>query len=463
MLEIHCPTCGAAMQIPASVLGKRGTCKKCQTPFVAQATQVSPLPTPLPPPLPLPGKDIPTVVARRSGPPPKAKRPLHIGWILGSLAALLIPILTASALSFFKPLGGKRDQSITYAGIEIGSNGPRYVLVEFLPVTKGGTNFRFLSNQQTAARLTDGMEKTGTFNEQELRKTVLSVKAFYDRLVKEHAIPPERIAIVSSVGLFGPITSRKDLDQKEKARLTGQCRKTLAAEVKKATGQTMEFANLRQVAEYQLKSVVRHSDLHDAVFLDVGGGGTRGGYSDAAGLIHEIQGPGIRQFMGLVKDGLEDGVFADRAMAISEKHLREPFRNGLGKDPEFSVRGKIYLAGGITWVMTNCQHPEEADDYVRLSAGDIEAFAGRVRKTPDLLSKIQPSESLPEDRRNSLKKEYSRMRSAFKTPENLIAGADILQALSTELKFSGRDVWFYRYSDFAWLASYIDEIRRTRN
>ena len=52
------------------------------------------------------------------------------------------------------------------------------------------------------------------------------------------------------------------------------------------------------------------------------------------------------------------------------------------------------------------------------------------------------------------------MRGAFKTPERLVAGTEILHALSTELKFGGREIWFYRYSDFAWLASYIEEKNR---
>jgi hypothetical protein len=70
--------------------------------------------------------------------------------------------------------------------------------------------------------------------------------------------------------------------------------------------------------------------------------------------------------------------------------------------------------------------------------------------------------TLADERRDWLKDEYARMRAAFSSPERLIAGAEILQALSMELQLSRRSVWFYRHSDFAWLASYIDDRRRLR-
>jgi predicted Zn finger-like uncharacterized protein len=425
----------------------------------------------VPSPPPRPGNDIPTVVARRSGPAPKVSHRMHAGWLVGSFAALVVPILTASALTVWRPAwrglnpnpNPNLNPKIAYAGIEIGSNGPRYCLVEFLPVTKGGDNFRVVTNEQTNARLTSGMDKTGNFDQVEFRKTMNAVQTFHNRLVKEHGIPPEQIVIVSSDGLFGPIARRQDIDQHEKDRLIEQCRDALSAAVKKATGRTMEFVNRTRFAEHELRAAVRKSDLKDAVFLDIGGGSTRGAYCDAADVIQAAEGPGIQSFMGRVNDGLtEDDKFAERAVALAEQHLREPFRTGLGKDPEFAARGKIYLAGGIAWVMANCQHPGDTEDYVRLSAGDIEAFTAKVRASPELLTKIRPDPSLSPERQEWLKREYARMRSAFKAPERLVAGAEILLALSTELQFAGREIWFYRHSDFAWVASYIEETRRPR-
>lgn len=462
MNATKCPSCGAGFQLPDHLLGKRIRCKKCNTAFDTPAQQESIA-------VALPSQasksDIPVVVARRSDPVPKANRRMHAGWKVGAFAALIVPIVTAFALTVWKPAWRSSPRpKVLYAGIEIGSNGPRYCLVEFLPAAKGGDNFRVVAHEQTGARLTKDMEKTGHFDEVEFRKTMKAVQTFYDRLVKEQKIPPEQIVIVSSEGLFGSIAGRGDIDQHEKDHLTDQCREALSTAVNKATGQTMEFVNLTRFAEHELKAVVRQSDRNDAVFLDIGGGSTRGGYCDSAGLIHDAQGPGIRSFMGRVNDGLpEDGNFAERAAEVAEQYLREPFRKGLRRDPEFTARSKIFLAGGIVWVMAYCQHPDDADNYVRVTAQDIEEFTAKVRKMPELLSKIRPDGSLPSERQDWLKDEYARMRIAFKAPERLVAGAEILLALSTELQFARREIWFYRHSDFSWVASYIEETRRPRS
>ncbi|HTU90629.1 MAG TPA: hypothetical protein VMF69_11190 [Gemmataceae bacterium] len=391
---------------------------------------------------------------------------MHAGWLVAAFAAFMVPILTASILSFWRlahagrPAASSSNSKLAYAGIEIGSNGPRYCVVEFLPEGKGGDNYRVVAYASTAAEV---MRKSGSLNQDELPKTISAVHTFYDRLVKDHKIPPDQIVIVSSETLFGRILERRDVDQPEKDRQIHQCRDSLSAAVKKATGQTMEFVSLTKVAEHQLKAVVRKSDLKDAVFLDIGGESTRGAYCDAADLIQAAEGPGIKGFISKVKGVLlDEDDFTERAKAMAEQHLREPVRTTLGKDPEFTARNKIYLAGGIAWVMANCEHPSNTNDYVHLTTADIEAFTAKVLKKPDLLTTIQPDPSLSPERQEWLKREYARMRSAFKSPERLVAGAEILSALSTELRFAGRDIWFYRHSDFAWVASYIEATRRPR-
>jgi hypothetical protein len=410
-----------------------------------------------------PESKVPTVFASRSDSPATVGRRLHFGWLIGAFAALIVPILTASALTIWRSPAREVKPRLAYAGIEIGSNGPRYCVVEFPSVPNPEENFQVVASETTTARIGTGMDASGKFDQAEFRKMVAGVQTFYERLTNKHGLPAEQIVIVSGEGLFDPIARRKDLDAQEKKRRIDQCREELSAAVKQVTGQTIEFVNAARFAEHEIRAVVRKSDLKDAVFLDIGGGSTRGTYCDAAEVIQTAKGPGIQSFMGHVNDGLsEDDKFAERAAALAEQHLREPFRQELGKDPEFTARRKIYLAGGIAWVMAYCQHPGETNDYVRLNAADIEEFTTKVRATPDLLTKIRPDSSLPAERQEWLTKEYARMRNAFKAPERLVAGAEILLALSTELQFARREIWFYRHSDFAWVASYIEETRCPR-
>lgn len=509
MPTISCPNCKIVLRLPDDMPSTRVKCRACRTTFDMPAPQKS-APSPVPPPIPpvpspppapsqsvkpsvapplpplrsrppLPARltqpavpahktlpadsNLPTVIAHRSESAPVAARRMHRGWMVGSFIAFVAPILTTSTLMVWRSRGEPNaNPTLTYAGIEIGAKGPRYCLVEFHPPREGGENFRVVDHRSTSAGLAVEMKKTGRFDQAGLDKTIERVKNFYDRLMTDHQVPSEQIVIVSSEDLFDPIAKdRPDLDQKDKDRLIAQCRETLSAAVFKATGQKMEFVKSQQVAEHQLKAVVPKNELTDAIFLDIGGGSTRCNYLDAADVIRATKVTGIRGFIDIVNDRLNANTpFKDRAVELADPHLREPFRTEFGKEPELKARRKIYLAGGIVWVMANCQCPGDEHDYVHLRAGDIKDFTDKVRDNPDFLTKLVPDATLPPERQKKLKVEYGSMRTAFNTPERLVAGSEILRALSIELQFEGRAIWFYRHCEFAWLASYIEVTRRPR-
>ena len=52
--------------------------------------------------------------------------------------------------------------------------------------------------------------------------------------------------------------------------------------------------------------------------------------------------------------------------------------------------------------------------------------------------------------------ESGAMRGIFDHNEKLIAGAEVLQAVAAELKFTNKtELRFYRYSDKAWFLEYV--------
>jgi hypothetical protein len=150
------------------------------------------------------------------------------------------------------------------------------------------------------------------------------------------------------------------------------------------------------------------------------------------------------------------------APAIAEEFLRKPLREVVGKDVALSARQKVYLAGGIVWVAATCQRPDMDEDYIPLSGGDIDNFVNRVRENPRFLETIGPSGTLDSRQSERFSKEVVKMRSAFKDPDRLSAGAEILSALVSELKLSQKELWYYRHSDTDWSVSYVTE-KRQRN
>ncbi|HEX9000635.1 MAG TPA: hypothetical protein VGB07_12090, partial [Blastocatellia bacterium] len=57
-------------------------------------------------------------------------------------------------------------------------------------------------------------------------------------------------------------------------------------------------------------------------------------------------------------------------------------------------------------------------------------------------------------RRMTAQKEIDSVKAAF-TPKNIIAGAEILSAVSTEFKLQNKKIWFARFGHLSWILSYV--------
>ena len=69
---------------------------------------------------------------------------------------------------------------------------------------------------------------------------------------------------------------------------------------------------------------------------------------------------------------------------------------------------------------------------------------------------LQPQVRIRHDdaRRQEAKKEIDAIKATF-TPRNIIAGAEILSAVSEEFKLRNMKVWFARYGNLSWILSYV--------
>ena len=79
-----------------------------------------------------------------------------------------------------------------------------------------------------------------------------------------------------------------------------------------------------------------------------------------------------------------------------------------------------------------------------------------------LAAVVRPPQDLDEKKRVAVSEDVSRMRKIF-SEENLVAGAEILQALVTELELGGKELAWYRRSDNTGLMSFVAEKSGFRN
>src|SRR5262249_59871362 len=70
---------------------------------------------------------------------------------------------------------------------------------------------------------------------------------------------------------------------------------------------------------------------------------------------------------------------------LGDSRLRPLLREQIKQNPELVKRQKIYLTGGVTWVMATCRHPKDAvaipwQPSFRLTTRDIDNFRSDVRR-----------------------------------------------------------------------------------
>jgi hypothetical protein len=115
---------------------------------------------------------------------------------------------------------------------------------------------------------------------------------------------------------------------------------------------------------------------------------------------------------------------------------------------------RVYLAGGISWALSTLIRPcseeysvtgkreERFDSFVPIRSEDVATFYNNAASNPTAL--FEPNLSACSDeRRAEVLKDIEKIKDIF-SPENLIAGAEILRAFDKELGFSGKQTFFTR-------------------
>src|SRR5262249_5596475 len=158
----------------------------------------------------------------------------------------------------------------------------------------------------------------------------------------EHNLPPEKVYVVGSSGLFGPIATMRD---KERVEYTAANKADLTEAVEKATGKRIDFVDVEQEVNLQVKGIIPERYLDASLYVDVGGGGTRGGYRESAGIVRKLEIPGVRGFRDAVKKEAAGRGFAEAAEALAPRELREPLRSQVDRNPGLRAADRVYLAG----------------------------------------------------------------------------------------------------------------------
>ncbi|MGB3788282.1 MAG: hypothetical protein WA949_09735 [Phormidesmis sp.] len=320
--------------------------------------------------------------------------------------------------------------------IEIGSSGVKSEVLQKLPSTESDGTFDLEPREENIEpRDVDPIDPTAQ------TATVAAVSEVFAEMQKQFAIPCEHIVLYGSSG-FASKAHHKE---------------ALIKEIKTEIGRNVDLISEEEEAIYVFEAVVPSHRIDDVVMLDIGSGNTKSAYLDG----NSIEAPrstfsidfGTKSFTKAVNDSKGEPDFTAAAEALKDEELAPAIQAVLASHPSVENKNRVYLAGGISWALTNLTRPcgiEQvitADDelpskFSPLSAEDINTFYINVTRDPETLFSPDLSDCDAE-KAEKVQEDIEIIRGKVFELEELEGGAEVLRALSSEMEFADKDAIFF--------------------
>lgn len=334
-----------------------------------------------------------------------------------------------------------------HAGIEIGAKGIRAIAVDVLDGDRE-SKIVFLENKNTTL-VADVADKK-QYAQASLDATAELVGKFAKRIRDEHKVHEKRLYVVGSSGLFVPFDGDENLIKPNKARLIEA--------IQKSTGVTMDFVTVVREAELTITSIVPRNARNDSVLLDIGSGNTKGGAELQGALVTFGIPFGTVTFTDRVKKDAGTGSFIDMAAKLRKELVTPQLDESLKGKAELIQRKRVYLGGGAAWAMTTFMKPADRSTMVPVSAGDFKAYRKFLMDNATDIPDRDLKGVADDGARKLAAKDMEQVRKTF-SRDQLIAGAELLQALSDSFRLEGQEkqVYFARNAYIGWILGYTLE------
>jgi serine/threonine protein kinase len=325
-----------------------------------------------------------------------------------------------------------------YGTIEVGSSGIKGQVIQELANTND-EGFKLISRDDKIAE-----RNANAVDPKAQAEAVTAVNAMYREMQEKFSIPCEQIVIYGSSGLAQKAPHKDEL----------------AKAIEQETGKSVEFITPEAEAKYIFDGVVPSWRRNNVFQIDIGSGNTKGAYLQAAQATEYqtfIIPLGTKTFTKEIASNQGQADFTKAAATTKASVLVPQIRDMVQRKPGMQSIPRVYLSGGIVWALSTLIHPcakeqniqtkeERVARFSRLYAEDINTFYNNV--TRDRQRLFQPDLSAcSAEQKQQAEKDIAKIQKDVFSTDNLIAGAEILRALSQELKFTEKErIFFAKYA-----------------
>ena len=384
---------------------------------------------------------------------------------IGLILALIALYLLSPAAKGEQPSGdsgltrsaaASSDQAGTIAvgrfgGVEIGAKGVKASAVE-IGARGGKPSLRVLDlDKKQTVNITISRLRKRNFADELIEDVAAVVGDFVKELEEKLGVPEANIQVVASSG----VPFAKNFPE-------------LVSAVRKQTGKKLDQIDAKEEATLEAIALVPKELRTRVLLVDIGSGNTKGGvFLDDSGTPERFASfeipLGTTTLARAVSAKLTEKRVsrAEVVREFIEHSVRAPFREQLGHTPELGQRDIVFLGGGSVWAFVTIMKPETATQpFPKISSVEFKAYVERLSELPGKYPSVdfERVQSVPV--RTAALADYNRISGALGAtavfrPDELQAGAAILEAASDALSFSTRTVYFDRNALTAWITALI--------
>jgi hypothetical protein len=394
---------------------------------------------------------------RHRGLPPSCMR-LYIALKVAFSVSILLCIFSAVApgqTASSNPPGQPGSSNELYGGIELSDEGVKVIALR-VSQSEEDPGPRLVYRDMIRLRL--GRTSGGEFPPQTSEEAAQAVSTALARLREQYQVPLDRIYFIGSSGLGADHP------------------KDLVKVIRNTTGLTLDF--LDAVTEVQLSiagTIPRTSKVgqtsidnrNTSVLIHIGSVGTQGGYemfkystseTPAFDFVAMSVPQGAVSYANEISRAVGPSstlfTFTRQVKTTSAITFRQALRKEIESKPGLMHRKRVFLTGNLAWAMATLLYPADKEAFVTITYEDITKFADRIARSPRELVFQNLSSIRDRKQRQEVEQQFEEIRSTF-TPQQLIAGAEMLKAAAEELKWQDKKILFARFGHFGGILSYI--------
>ena len=375
-----------------------------------------------------------------------------------SLRPVLISVgvFVTGLLSAQESLKLKYDNSIVYAGIEVGSKGVKMSLLELGKDSKTSGAFNILKDSSVN---TDFISFTQpTFN-----ATLNGLSNLYSAAITKYNIPSNRVFTVVSSGV------KLQAEKEEKTSWVDNLVDSFKLKIKEPK-RRVEVVDALQEARLSHLGIVPGSKRFSTFLIDIGSGNTKGGYFPMDDNITDFKlftfNWGTKSVANAAEKKMDE---FDKTLASYNRQLFRTLLSienaeliyAVNSSGAYNMNDYIAFSGGIVWAAATLLQPEQMDNpVVNVTYEDVQKLTEQLYSDYASLSDVEIIKNIKNTSldKNAIAKEIKRVHSVF-DQKALMAGAGLLLKIMRQFKsvYESKGFFFVKNGQVGWVSAYVDQ------